>query len=57
MKLKGLGRTLTVNPKMVRAIKTRFGCRVSINFVLPDDMNGYELKKLEDRIRTVLGRD
>lgn len=57
MKLKGLGRMLTARPKQVRAIKTRFGCRVSINFILPDNLNGYELEKLVDRIRTILGKD
>lgn len=57
MKLKGLGRMLTARPKQVRAIKTRFGCRVSVDFVLPDNVNGYELEKLIGRIRTLLGRD
>jgi hypothetical protein len=57
MKLKGLGRTLTARPKQVRTVKTRFGCRVYIDFILPVNLNGYELEKLADRIRTALGKD
>ena len=57
MKLKGLGRTIKVNPRRVQAIKTRFGCRIVVNCILGEDLNGYELEKLENRIRTVLGKD
>jgi hypothetical protein len=56
MKLKGLGRTLTARPKQVRLVKTRFGYRVNIDFVLPE-LNGYELEKLIGRIKTILGKD
>ncbi|WMJ85477.1 hypothetical protein [Anaerocolumna sp. MB42-C2] len=57
MKLKGLGRTIKVKPGRVQAIKTRFGCRIVVNCTLPEELNGYELEKLEDRIRTVLRKD
>ncbi len=56
MKIKGLGRTFTARPKNIRLIKTRFGYRVYIDFVLPD-LNGYELERLISRIKAVLGRD
>ncbi len=30
MKLKGLGRTIKVNPRRIQAIKTWFGCRIVV---------------------------
>jgi hypothetical protein len=57
MKLKGLGRTIKIKPWKVQAVKTRFGCRLVVTCVLQEELNGYELEKFEDRIRTVLGKD
>ena len=57
MKLRIMGRTLNIKPRKVQVVRTRFGCRIIITSLLPDDVNQYAIEKLEDRIRTVLGRD
>ncbi len=57
MKLRIMGRTINIKPKQVQVVKTRFGCRIIVSSYLPENVSEYQLEKLEDRIRSVLGRD
>ncbi len=57
MKLRIMGRTINIKPRQVRVVKTRFGCRIIVSSYLPENVSEYQIEKLEDRIRTVLGRD
>ncbi len=57
MKLRIMGRNIVIKPRQVKVVKTRFGCRIIITSYLPENVSEYQIEKLEDRIRSVLGRD